>query len=129
MEVRKTSENLAYEVLNKRLAERTVVDQHGRHGTTWDVFEENVKVALVGVGAKVLHNVLVLELPKEADLVFQSFDHVRLLMIHLGSTGYRRKLDLLDGHELTSNGMQRKVDTSERTLSDESALHVLDVVP
>jgi hypothetical protein len=46
-----------------------------------------------------------LEFPEQADLMFQGFDHVRLLVIHLGSTSYRGKLDLLDGHELTGNGM------------------------
>ena len=130
VEVGETGQDLSDEVGDEGLAEWTVVDKHCGDGATGDVFEENVQMRVVIVRAEVLHDVGVLELTEQADLMLQCSEHVLLLLDRdLVAAVFGRDLDLLDRHEFSGDGVKGKIHAAETAFADEGALHVSDVVP
>ena len=128
VEVGEAREDLADEVADEGFLEGAIGSEHGGDGAARDVFQEDVEVLVVRVGAEVLHNVLMLEVTEKVDLAFQSGDHGFFAFVD-DAVGGGGDFDLFDGHELTGEGVQGEEDGAEGALADEGALHPFDVFP
>ena len=84
---------------------------------------------IIRIRTKVLDYVLVLKIAQEVNFVLESGKHTLLPLIQGAITVRGRNFDLFDCHEFTSDCMEGKIDTAERTLADKGTLHPFDIVP
>eukprot|EP00968_Pinguiococcus_pyrenoidosus_P004532 scaffold301_cov243-Pinguiococcus_pyrenoidosus.AAC.37 len=111
MEVVDTRQYLADILLDEPFLENAELLQHRRDAAPGDVLEQNVQVAIISasVGAKVAHNVLMLELPHETDLALQAAN------LFLRPSGER---NLLNGHQAARPLVQTLENPAVRALPD-----------
>ena len=86
--------------------------EHGGDGAAGDVFEEDVEVFGVGVGAEILDYVFVLEIAEEVDLAFKGGDHAFLLLVE-DAIAVGGNFDLFDCHEFAGDGVESEVDAAK----------------
>ena len=112
MQVGEAREDLPDEVSNEGFVELAVGVEHGGDGAAGDVFEEDVEVFGVGVGAEVLDYIFVLEIAEKVDLAFQGGDHAFFLFVE-DAVAVGGNFDLFDCHEFASDCVESEVNAAK----------------
>ena len=112
VEVGEPGEDLPDEVSDEGFVELAVGVEHCGDGAAGNIFEEDVEVLSVGVGAKVLDYILVLEVAEKIDLAFKCGDHAFFLFVE-DAVAVGRDFYLFDCHEFAGDSVESEVDTAK----------------
>ena len=112
VQVGEPCEDLPDEVSNEGFVELAVGVEHGGDGAPGNVFEEDVEVFGIGVGAEILDYVFVLEIAEEVDLAFEGSNHAFFLFVE-DAVAVGGNFDLFDCHEFASDGVESEINAAK----------------